>query len=158
MIDIQAITDALMSHAQLTGRFDRVNSFEPKSPPGTNLTCSVWMNALRPHAIESGLAATSAYLVMNVRLYLPMLSGGGVEQDDQIDPLLLTVTNELMVAYSGEFTLAGLIRNIDLLGAGGAELSAEAGYVQIGGQGGVTHRIMTITVPMIINDAWEQVP
>lgn len=158
MIDPQAITDALMSHAQLTGRFDRVNGAEPKSPPGTNLTCSIWVQALRPYAIESGLAATSAYLVMSMRLYLPMISSGGVEQEDQIDPLLLAATNELMVSLSGEFTLAGLIRNIDLLGAGGSELGAEAGYVQIGGSGGVTHRIMTITVPMIINDAWTQEP
>lgn len=155
-IDAQAITDALVTHAQLTGRFDAVNNYEPKSPPGNNLTCSIWVQSLAPYAPASGLSATSAYLVMSVRIYTPMI-GQSVEQNDQIDPVMLTATTELIASYSGEFTLAGLIRNIDLLGAGGQQLGAQAGYVQIGGMGGGMYRIMTITVPMVINDAWEQV-
>jgi hypothetical protein len=153
-IDVQGITDALVSHAQSLGKFDLVQTFEPKSSPGTGLTCAIWMQSLRPHAQSSGLAATSAYLVMSVRIYDNMLR----EPADLIDPEMLAATETLIESYSGEFTLAGVVRNIDLLGEGGESLGAEAGYVQIGGREGGMYRVMTITVPMIISDAWTQVP
>lgn len=155
-IDTQAITDALVTHAQLTGRFDRVNNYEPKSAPANGLTCSIWAQSLRPYAGMSGLATSSAYLIMSVRLYMNMIAQS-IEQADQIDPLMLTAVDELITSYSGEFELAGLVASIDLLGQGGEMLGAEAGYVQIGGNEGGMYRIMTITVPMIIADAWSQV-
>lgn len=155
-IDTQAVTDALVTHAQLTGRFDRVNNYEPKSPPANGLTCAVWAQALRPYTGMSGLAVTSAYLVMSVRIYMNMIAQS-VEQADMIDPVLLAAVDELITSYSGEFRLAGVVTAIDLTGQGGDQLGAEAGYVQIGGGEGGMYRIMTITVPMIIADAWEQV-
>jgi hypothetical protein len=155
-IDMQAIVGALVSHAQLTGKFDKVNTNEPKSPPANGLTCSIWAQGLVPHAQSSGLAATSAYLVMQVRIYDNMLRSTP-DEADRIDPNMLAATDQLMASYTGEFTLAGLVESIDLLGIGGESLRAEAGYVQIGGQGSGLYRIMTITVPMIIADAWTQV-
>lgn len=155
-IDIQAITDALVTHSQLTARFDRVNNYEPKSPPANGLTCAIWAQSLGPYQGMSGLAVTSAYLVMSVRVYMNMIAQS-VEQADMIDPVMLTAVNELMISFSGEFELAGAVTSIDLLGQGGESLRAEAGYVQIGGTDGGMYRIMTITVPMIIADAWEQV-
>jgi hypothetical protein len=133
-----------------------VNNFEPKTPPANGLTCSIWAQSLRPHAAMSGLPVTSAYLVMSVRIYMNMIAQS-IEQNDMIDPLLIRVTDELIASYTGEFELAGLVTAIDLLGMGGDQLGAEAGYVQIGGSGSGMYRIMTITVPMIIADAWEQV-
>jgi hypothetical protein len=155
-IDMQAITDALVSHAQLVGKFDKVNTSEPKTAPGNGLTCAVWAQSLSPHAQQSGLSATSAYLVMQVRIYDNMLRSTP-DEADQIDPNMLAATDDLIRSLSGEFTLAGLVEAIDLLGIGGEMLRAESGYVQIGGQGSGMYRIMTVTVPMIISDAWTQV-
>ena len=155
-IDTQAITDALVTHAQLTGEFDRVNNYEPKSAPANGLTCSIWAQSLRPHVPLSGLAVTSAYLIMSVRIYMNMIAQS-IEQADMIDPKILTAVDKLITSYSGEFELAGVVTAIDLTGQGGDQLGAEAGYVQIGGNEGGMYRIMTITVPMIIADAWEQV-
>jgi hypothetical protein len=61
----------------------------------------------------------------------------------------------LIGAYSADFTLGGSVRNIDLLGEYGEKLGAQAGYITIGG---VMYRIMTLTIPCIVNDMWEQVP
>lgn len=155
-IPMQDIVDALVSHAQLTGYFEKVSTSEPKSPPATGLTCAAWAQALAPHAPSSGLAATSAYLVMQLRLYDNMLRST-VDEADRIDPRMLEATDALMASYTGEFTLASLVMAIDLLGMGGESLRAEAGYVQIGGPGSGMYRIMTITIPMIISDAWTQV-
>lgn len=156
-IDMQAITDALVSHAQLTGRFTVVNTSEPKTPPSVGgLTCSIWAQRLDPIANQSGLADTSAYLVMQARVFDSMLRETA-DQMDQIDPRMLTAVDELIASYSGEVTLAGLVEAIDLLGIGGETLHAESGYVQIGGPGSGMYRIMTITIPMIIPDAWTQV-
>lgn len=151
------ITDALVSHAQLTGRFDLVNTSEPKTPPSVGgLTCSIWVQALRPIPSQSGLAITSGYLIMQARLYDGMLRQN-VEETDQIDPRMVAAAAILMDSYSGEFTLAGLVEAIDLEGIGGEMLSMESGYVQIGGPGSGMYRIMTITIPMIIPDLWTQV-
>jgi hypothetical protein len=86
---------------------------------------------------------------MQVRLYTSMLA----EPQDYIDPNLVKALDALMNAYSGDFTLDGLIRNVDLLGQTGTPLQAEAGYINIDGK---MMRVVTITLPMIINDAWEQ--
>lgn len=153
MIDAQAIVDAVVSEVQRLGRFERVNAHEPKTPPGTGLSAAVWADAIGPMVSQSGLQATTAYLVMNVRFYMNMLS----EPQDAIDPLMMQVTMDLLEAVTGDFTLDGMVSAVDLLGMGGQTLSAQAGYVRIGGSAdGALNRCMTITVPMIKFDAWAQ--
>jgi hypothetical protein len=44
---------------------------------------------------------------------------------------------------------------VDLLGQFGTPLSAQAGYVN---QDGRLFRIMTITLPLVVNDVWGQAP
>jgi hypothetical protein len=152
-IDSRAIVDAVASHAAASGHFDSaVNKHEPKSPPGHGLSASVWAQRLRPVPAASGLRSTSALLVLNLRVQAGMLQ----EPQDDIDPYILDAVDALMIAYSGDFTLGGLVRNVDLLGQSGVALAAEAGYLTIGGQQGGMYRVMVITIPMIINDAWEQ--
>lgn len=68
---------------------------------------------------------------------------------DQIDPAVMNATSAVFAAFSGDFTLGGTVRNVDLMG-----MKAQAGYVQ---QDGQTLRVMTITVPIVVNDLWEQV-
>jgi hypothetical protein len=146
-----AIIEAVASHAMASGYFHKVNQHEPKSAPLTNLYAAVWVQSIGPQVGASGLASTSARFTVNVRVYTSMLA----EPQDMIDPDLTEAVDKLLAAYSGDFTLDGLIRNIDLQGMGGQPLGAEAGYVEIEKK---LFRVMTINVPMIINDAWNQVP
>lgn len=151
-MESQAIIEAVASHAMATGYFERVNQYEPKSNPGTGLSCSVWVDTLGHAVGQSGMVSTTAYLVLNVRVYTSMLR----EPQDTIDPVMMTAVDALMAAYSSDFTLDGQVRNIDLLGTlAGQGLSGRAGYLNLDNQ---LQRVFTLTVPMVINDVWEQVP
>lgn len=148
-----SVTAALMSvvgsHALSTGFFDSVDGFEPKSAPGNGVTCSIWVQALQS-ARSSGLASTSAVVVLNLRVYLPMLA----DSPDSIDPSMMNAVEQLMVEYNGDFDLGGNARNVDVFGSEGTALGAVAGYVNVSGS---MYRCMTITLPVIVNDAFNQV-
>lgn len=149
-MNVSGIVDGVASHAASTGLFDTVNTHEPKNAPGNGLTCAIWADRLGPVAAASGLDITSALVVISVRMYTSMLQ----QPYDAIDPNLMTAVDTLMTAYSGSFTLNGAVRNVDLLGAHGFSLVAQAGYLN---QDGKIYRVMTVTVPMIVNDTWQQV-
>jgi hypothetical protein len=143
-----AVLDALVSHASSLGRFERVNEHEPKNAPGAGLTCSISVDRIAPIR-ASGLDSTSARLAFTMHLFAPMLA----VSDDLVDRQLLTVLDELFAAYTGDFTLGGLLRHVDVLGAYGPGLEATAGYLNSGGS---DFRVLTITLPVIVNDLWEQ--
>lgn len=150
-MESQDYIDALCSHAMTIGYFDQVNAYEPKSAPGKGLTAAVWFTSLLPIPRASGLDATTVRMVMTLRIYTSMLQ----EPQDYIDPAVMEASDKLLNAYSGDFTLDGMIRNIDLLGAYGIPLGATSGYQRIDSK---MMRIVDITIPLIINDAWEQTP
>lgn len=150
-IKSQDLVDRLASHAMALGLFDRVNQHEPKSKPGRGLTCAIWIDRIEPARARSGLAQTSARIVFNVRVYTNMLQN----PQDAIDPQVMNATDLLMQAYSGDFQLGDDTRWIDLLGATqGHALDAQSGYINIDN---MTFRVMTITVPVIQEEAWGQV-
>lgn len=150
-LDITTILSAVQSQALALGYFDAVNGSEPLSPPPSpGLTCAVWVEEIGPAAGGSGLSSTSSRLALFVRLYTSMRT----DPPDAIDPALMTALDALMAAYSGHFTLGGLVRDVDLLGAYGNPLAARAGYIV---ESGVEFRVMTITLPLIVNDLWQQV-
>ncbi len=149
----QDVFDAVESHAMSSGLFDSVNTAEPKSAPGSGITCSIWIQSIAP-IVDSGLASTSVRLELSVRIYTSMIA----EPDAGIDPGLTAAMLSLMADYSADFALsiittAPTVRNIDLLGAHGTPLSADAGYINI--DGGL-YRVLTLTVPIILNDAFTQ--
>jgi hypothetical protein len=147
---VNALVAKVESVAMKTGQFRSVNFHEPKSAPGNGLRLAIWVQELEPIAAASGLASTSGYVVLYARIYGNMLA----KPEDEIDPRVLTAATALIGAYSGDFTLGGTVRNIDLLGEYGQQLGAKAGYVTIASQ---MYRVMTLTVPCIVNDMWSQV-
>jgi len=151
-VDAAGIFDLVASHCSTTGMFDRVSGHEPKNAPGNGLTAAIWLDTLRPEPELSGLAATTQRLTLSVRLYSPMLA----EPQDGIDPGILDAAHAVMSNITADFTLGGLVRNVDLLGmsaAGG--MGGEAGYLS---QDQKLYRVVVITVPMILldSDAWSQ--
>ena len=148
-IDAVSIMTKLEDHAMVLGVFERVNLHEPKNAPGSGITCAVWSDWMGPAPRNSGLSATSALLIFNVRIYSSMLS----EPQDYIDPEIIKAVDLLMGAYSGDFELGGTVAWIDLLGQSGRQMQAQAGYIN---QDGKPLRVMTITLPVVLNDVWEQ--
>lgn len=147
-LDIDTLLAEVISHAQTLGVFDQVNGHEYKSAPGRGVTAAVWVQDVMPLR-SSGLASTSVRLELMWRLYTGMIS----EAPDAIDPNLLKALDALCGAYSGDFTLGGSVRHIDLLGAHGDPMRGRAGYLN---QDGRLYRVMDLTVPIVINDLWEQ--
>ena len=143
------VTDALVSKAAATGSFRRVNSHEPKAAPGSGLTLAIWADSIQPVAQASGLASTSGVVTFLARAYGNMLQ----KPEDEIDPRLMASASVLIGAYSADFTLGALVRNIDLLGMYGRKMGGQAGYVTIGG---AMYRIFTVTVPCVMDDLWSQ--
>lgn len=150
-LNVTGILDAIVSHALASGRFEQVNGHEPESTPSLGLTAAVWADQAVALRAASGLGSTTARLDVSVRIYTSVQS----EPADAIDPALITAVDDLCAAYVGDFTLGGLIKNVDVLGAHGQPLLVRAGYIQ---QSGAVYRVMTITLPVIVNDLWEQVP
>lgn len=148
-LESQALVDAIVSHAMSLGVFERVNSHEPKNAPGRGLNVAAWVQEIGPIR-GSGLKKTSVRVIFNIRVYSNMLQ----EPQDAIDPNLMDAVDKLMAAYTGDFQLDGLIRNVDLLGAYSGGLSAQAGYIK---QDNDLYRVIVISLPLILNDVWEQV-
>lgn len=149
-IQSQALMDALASHAMASGYFDRVNQHEPKNKPGRGLTCAMWVDRIEPARSRSGLTSTTARVTFKVRVYTNMIQN----PQDAIDPSVMQATDHLFEAYTGDFTLGGLVAYVDVLGqTQGHPLFAESGYINIDN---MVYRVMTITVPAIVNDAWPQ--
>jgi hypothetical protein len=147
---VNALVAGVASIALKTGTFRSVNTHEPKAAPGSGLRLAIWADTIQPIGAASGLASTSGYVVMQARAYGNMLA----KPEDDTDPRLMTAATTLINAFSADFTLGGLVRNVDLLGMYGSRLGAQAGYVTIGG---TMFRIMTVTLPCVVDDMWDQV-
>lgn len=150
-LNVTGILASIESHAETLGLFERVNLAEPKNAPGKGLSCAIWADQISPDVGGSGLAIVAVRLTFMVRILKPMLA----LPYGQIDTDILVAADALMSAYSGAFTLEGQVKAVDLLGQGGAPLSARAGYVTIEKQ---MYRIMDITLPLLTNDQWTEVP
>lgn len=150
---IDQVFAAVETHVLQSGWFDSVNTVEPKNLSGNGVHCGIWVQDIEALQGASGLKTSSALLTFNVRCFSSMLQ----EPQGSIDPNLLKAVSSLMRKFHGnfDFGLHPLVRNVDLLGEFGIPLRARAGYLTIAK---VMYRIMTITLPIVINDVWEQVP
>lgn len=148
---VNSLFSAVESQLMQLGVFDSVNAHEPRSAPQKGISASVWADQILPAPAASGVNVVSGVVVLNIRVYSSALA----QPLDAIDPNMLTAVSTVMNAFAGSFTFAGSVRNIDLLGAHGRALSAQAGYVEIDRK---WLRVMTITVPVIINDMFTEVP
>lgn len=148
-LDMTGILNAVVSHSQGLGRFERVNTHAPDNAPGTGLSAAVTVTEVGPVAAASGLIATTSRVALSVMVFAPVPQ----EPADDIEPAIIAAADALLAAYSGDFELGGLVRNVDLLGAYGTPLSAQTGYVTIDAQ---TYRVAIITLPLIVNDLWTQ--
>lgn len=148
-LDTNGIFDALTSHAASLGIFEIVQMHEPKMSPGSGLCFALWCASISPS--RSGLNSTSVQVVFEARIYVSMLQ----EPQDGIDSTIMSAVDALMDAYNGDFDLGNEVRNIDIFGEEGTKLTAVAGYIN---QDNKLYRVMTITIPVIVNDVWSQVP
>lgn len=144
----EALVSSLASVCSATGSFEWVNQYEPKGAP-EGLGAAVWIQSMAPAPQRSGLNTTTVRFECAIRIYTNMLA----EPQDYIDPIMIRTAWRIMVALTGGITLNGQVEYIDILGSDGAPLACEAGYIEIDKK---MFRVITITVPMLIEDAWAQ--
>lgn len=149
-LDLNAYRSAAMSHAQALGLFEQVLGHEPVSAPGSGLIYALWVSDLVPIPARSNLNSVTVRLELTGRVFMP----ADTEPQDDVDIAVTAAVNGLMREYCGDFTLGNTVANIDLLGAHGAALRATFGYSRFDS---TTYRVATITLPLIVNAAWNEV-
>ena len=150
-LDVATILTALRDHAVGTGLFTAVHNHEPRAITTGLLVAGIWWTSSMPARGYSGLDATTMRVLFTCRVY----TNANDEPRDEIDVRLLGGVDALMRAYTGDFTLGGLIREVDVLGRSGVPLAATSGYTPEQ-QNTAEKRIATITLPLIVNDLYEQ--
>lgn len=148
-LNSEALIEAVASHAMTTGRFEQVNQYEAKNKVTSGLFCDVTVVSGVAIPLASGLDVTAALVVMSVVAY----ANGATEPMDGTEVALLNTVDDLLTLYNGDFTLDGLIRNVDIMGAYGPPLGWTMGHMD---RSGGPIRAAEITLPLVINDAWDQ--
>lgn len=150
-INLRGILNAIISHAKASGHFEQFAGHDFKSAPGAGVWGSVFLDTIEPIGEVSGLNSATVRVSVMVRVTQNMLK----DPQDDIDPEIAGAVDALLDAVLDDFTLGGLVRNIDVFGETGAGVSVNAGYFE---QDHRNYRATDITIPMIINDVWELTP
>lgn len=146
-VSFKELNASLGSTLQKLGVFETVGG-ELTHMPGRGLRAAHWFQRGRAVGEASGLGAASVRVDAMVRMF------GSVTTlpRDEIDEELYEALDVLGAAYASDFTLGGRVRNIDIFGAHGQEMGWEAAYLDV--QDG-TCRVVTVTLPVIVNDVWN---
>lgn len=140
--------DEVVTQAKVSGLFDRVNQYEPKSSPGTGLTFAAWTQSILPIPLHSGLDVTSARLLLQGRIYMPFVA----EAPDFIDPQATKAASYILAQFTVNFQVHESMW-VDLQGAHGVPLRSQAGYVELDRK---MFRILDIDIPFIAGDVYAQ--
>lgn len=151
-LDTVALQGALRSHGSKLGVFERVEGFDPMNAPGSGLTLALLARrgSARP---ATGLSRSAALVVWIGRIMYPMPKQGEPRED--VDPIVLGALDKYVGSLIGAFTLGGLVRCVDIRGMAGTPVEWDLGYVEIDRK---MFRICDVTVPLIVNDVWTEVP
>jgi hypothetical protein len=147
-LDVLPYMRKVADHCARTGAIDTINKHEPKSAPGRGMHAALWIQQVGP--ADSGLASTSAKVTIMLRFYQNAL----MRPMDAIDPLIWRAAGLVIGRLTADVTLDDTARCIDLLGHYGVPLSAIAGYAMVDQ---TMYRVVDVTIPVILNDVWEQV-
>ena len=146
--DITSSMQAVQSHLMATGYFQGgVLIGEPKAPVA-EFTAGVMLGSDAIQVVALTLGAPIERHGILVRIYYPI--NFDVDSDEQVELRITQLTSDTMKSIVEDFQLGGTaIRNVDLGGEHGTPLSAQAGFLQIAD---TQHRIVDITVPLIVDD------
>lgn len=151
-MDAKGIFDTLAGLAQASGVFNSVLTHEPKSAPQLQdqVTLALWASPMRP-IDSSGLASVSMRWDISGRIFYSAFQ----EPVDEIDSRLMSAAGTYLAALCANFTLGGLVRNVDIFGQEGDRLEAVPGYLE---QDKKIFRVVDLRIPLLLNDEYPEVP
>ena len=136
--DVTNTMRAIQSHLAAAGYFRHVQIGEPKAAPSQRFTAAIFMEAIEPHDIP--LATICALYKMVVRVYDNMTH----EPQEDVELEMSIVVDKVMNDLSGDFTLGGTVRGIDV-----SQLRTQWSYLDVDR---TMYRIADISIPIIVND------
>lgn len=142
------IMDRLLSIGASSGLFQNVAGYEPRGAPANGLTLTLFSGPLTP-VLSSGLASASLRWQIDGDIYLPVHKN----PPQDIDTTLMGAAGRYMELLCSQFTLGGLVRCIDILGADGERLAAVLGWKTY--DQSKDYRVATLMIPLILNDVFE---
>lgn len=148
-VDVVGALTRLLDHAKALGVFEVARLTEFKSAPPNSLCFALWVQRLGPAPTGSGLSSTTALLRTTARIYFPMTH----KPEAEIEPKVFGAASAYLGRINGDFTLGGLVRNIDILGEEGDAPTWEAGHVTIDNK---PFRVADLNMNIVFNDSWEQ--
>lgn len=140
----QALFNSVQSAMQSLALFQDVDTHEPENAPGVRLYGSLTLGPMRAEPAKSGLNSVSGSITLIIRVWSHAMQ----RPLDKIDPEVLATMAALMNVLSGEFTLGGTVRNVDLF-----SLVATPAWAEFQG---AQYRVMEMPVPIIINDMFTE--
>lgn len=149
-LDPAPIFDAAITHAQTLGVFEQVAGHPAEVSPGYGMVCDLAFADMAT-ANTSGLANTAVRIEFAYTLYTALEQ----EPADQVDPQVLTAVGLLWAAIIADFTLGGLVRQVDVRGAHGERMRARGIYATVAG---VKVRAVAVSVPVIVDGAFPEAP
>jgi hypothetical protein len=143
--DAENLFSQVRSIAKKLGVFPAVIGHDPENAPPSGVSLSIMLGSVKP-ITSSGLDAVSCQVTLMVHVW----SFANQKPLDDIDPKVLAATCSMMGALAGGFTLNGTVRDVNLFA-----MDAQPGYVNFQEK---EFRTVAISVPIEINDLFEEVP
>lgn len=151
---IDPIIDAVVSDVKQSGYFSQTIEDTINKGPDGKLTALVWLQNVGVAQRASGLNTSAAMLTFMIRVYANQIARDKPVFVETMPRRLVKAVSNLIRRYHDNFDFGGVCRNVDCLGEFvGGGLSATSGYEEIGGS---WYRMMTLAVPVIVNDVWVQ--
>jgi hypothetical protein len=146
----RVLQQALVSKIKTLGVCGNVAAYPPIAGPGPGVTAWLWVQRVVAVPSLSGLANTAA----RVDFTLQLLTSTKQSPYEGIDEKMADALDVIMRALVGDFTLTARIHSVDVLGAYGAPVTAELGWVDFDR---VPWRALTVTIPLVVTDLWDEV-
>lgn len=139
---------AAESMARTLAVFDTVSvgGDNPSHVPGKGMHLAIWPQ-VGDGVQSSGMGALSMRVDLMFRIYGPLQQ----YPRDEIDIDMIRALDKLGQALCADFTLGGLVRQIDTQGHEGAPIGFTTGFLDVQEQ---TSRVVTLRCPLIANDVW----
>lgn len=148
-LDVGQLISRVRSMALRTGLFDSCEGHEPPSPPGLGVRGAIWVEDI--DTAPSGLDVVSLRVDLVLRVSLDLAKQTS-EALDRVDPRITAAALAVGEALAEDYTLGGLIREIDFHGTSeGDHLRMIAGWFEVAEK---KYRAVQVRIPCLIDDVW----